>query len=309
MNLLIVIIGPTASGKTNLAVNLAAKYKAEIISADSRQIYKGLDIGTGKDLHEYSIDKKKIEYHLIDILSPQESYSVFQFQKDFIDIYNRLTSNNITPILCGGTGFYIKSILCNYRFNSIPPNNNLRYSLKDKSIEELKNIVKISYPNEQFSYDHLQTKRRMIRLLEIEASGLKNKKHRKKQKNYIDQYIVIGLNPPRESIKKSINLRLNERFKLGLIDEVESLLSKLTYERLYDLGLEYRYISLFLKGELTYDEMVNKLKIAIHQFSKKQMTFFRYMEKNDIQINWLQDNYFQSSCIIVDQYINENKNS
>ena len=203
MNLLIVIVGPTASGKTNLAVKLADRYKTEIISADSRQVYKGLDIGTGKDLHEYRLDDKIIKYHLIDVLSPKNKYSVFQFQKDFINIYNNIIKSRKIPILCGGTGFYIKSILCNYAFSSIPPNNYVRNKLQNKTIEELHEMLKQSYPDRIFLTDEVQTKRRIIRLIEI--ANLENSLNTKDVSHstpYIDNYVVVGLNPFRDSVKK-----------------------------------------------------------------------------------------------------------
>ncbi|OUW60147.1 MAG: tRNA (adenosine(37)-N6)-dimethylallyltransferase MiaA [bacterium TMED198] len=305
LNLLIVIIGPTASGKTNLAVKLADRYDSEIISADSRQVYRGLDIGTGKDLHEYNLENKSINYHLIDIISPQNKYSVFEFQNDFKQIYKNIIRNKKVPIVCGGTGFYIKSILCNYTFSSIPPNEIIRNELKNKSNNELFNILKDYYPNRDFSYDEIQTKRRLIRLIEIYNYQNPDIVH---NQEYIDNYLVIGLKHTRDSIKDRINLRLNSRLELGLIDEVESLLNTIGYDRLFELGLEYRYVSLYLKGEISFDDMLEKLQTAIHQYSKKQMTFFRYMEKNKIKINWIEKNFFQSSVEIIDNFFSEIEN-
>tara|TARA_A100001011_G_C14209883_1_gene799409 strand:+ start:25 stop:951 length:927 start_codon:yes stop_codon:yes gene_type:complete len=305
LNLLIVIIGPTASGKTNLAVKLADRYDSEIISADSRQVYRGLDIGTGKDLHEYNLENKSINYHLIDIISPQNKYSVFEFQNDFKQIYKNIIRNKKVPIVCGGTGFYIKSILCNYTFSSIPPNEIIRNELKNKSNNELFNILKDYYPNRDFSYDEIQTKRRIIRLIEIYNYQNPDIVH---NQEYIDNYLVIGLKHTRDSIKDRINLRLNSRLELGLIDEVESLLNTIGYDRLFELGLEYRYVSLYLKGEISFDDMLEKLQTAIHQYSKKQMTFFRYMEKNKIKINWIEKNFFQSSVEIIDNFFSEIEN-
>jgi len=302
---LIVIIGPTASGKTNLAVKLADRYDSEIISADSRQVYRGLDIGTGKDLHEYNLENKSINYHLIDIISPQNKYSVFEFQNDFKQIYKNIIRNKKVPIVCGGTGFYIKSILCNYTFSSIPPNEIIRNELKNKSNNELFNILKDYYPNRDFSYDEIQTKRRIIRLIEIYNYQNPDIVH---NQEYIDNYLVIGLKHTRDSIKDRINLRLNSRLELGLIDEVESLLNTIGYDRLFELGLEYRYVSLYLKGEISFDDMLEKLQTAIHQYSKKQMTFFRYMEKNKIKINWIEKNFFQSSVEIIDNFFSEIEN-
>ncbi len=302
---MIVIIGPTASGKTNLAVKLADRYDSEIISADSRQVYRGLDIGTGKDLHEYNLENKSINYHLIDIISPQNKYSVFEFQNDFKQIYKNIIRNKKVPIVCGGTGFYIKSILCNYTFSSIPPNEIIRNELKNKSNNELFNILKDYYPNRDFSYDEIQTKRRLIRLIEIYNYQNPDIVH---NQEYIDNYLVIGLKHTRDSIKDRINLRLNSRLELGLIDEVESLLNTIGYDRLFELGLEYRYVSLYLKGEISFDDMLEKLQTAIHQYSKKQMTFFRYMEKNKIKINWIEKNFFQSSVEIIDNFFSEIEN-
>jgi tRNA dimethylallyltransferase len=305
LNLLIVIIGPTASGKTNLAVKLADRYNSEIISADSRQVYRGLDIGTGKDLHEYNLGNKSINYHLIDIISPQNKYSVFEFQNDFKQIYKDIVRNNKVPIVCGGTGFYIKSILCNYTFSSIPPNEMIRNELKNKSNDELYNMLKDCYPHRDFSNDEIQTKRRIIRLIEVFNYQNHDMRHNQK---YIDKYLVIGLNYKRDLIKNRIDLRLNNRLESGLIDEVESLLNTVSYDRLFELGLEYRYVSLYLKGELSYSDMFKKLQTAIHQYSKKQMTFFRYMEKNKIKINWIGENFFKSSVKIIDNFFDEIEN-
>jgi len=288
-NKLIIILGPTATGKTNLATKLAFDSNAEIISSDSRQVYKYLDIGTGKDLEEYNINKKKINYHLIDIIDIEKNYSVYNFQKDFEQSYKNIIDKNKQVIVCGGTGLYIESLLLEYDLsNSPPPDFELRKKLNDKSIEELKEYFKkinkciIKNPK-------IDTKNRIIRNIEI---CLNQKIKRKKITILpIKNYTVIGINPGRTQVRKKITNRLKQRLENGLIEEVENLLHKgITHERLNYFGLEYRFVSKYLQKIYTKDEFFSKLNSAIHQFSKKQMTFFRRMEKRGIKINWIKDN-------------------
>ena len=288
-NKIIVILGPTATGKTNLAVKVAEKYNAEIISADSRQIYKKLDIGTGKDLHEYNINNKKISYHLIDILDSNENYSVYNFQKDFEEAYSNITNRNKNVIVCGGTGLYIESLLLEYNLtNSPPPDLDLRNKLKKKSINELiEYFEKIN--NKIIDNPKLDTKNRVIRNIEICLNKTTNKEYEGVLP--INDYIVIGINPGRETIRENITKRLRNRFNDGLLDEVKNLINDgLSYERLFYLGLEYRLISQHIKGEFNKTELFEKLNSAIHRFAKKQMTFFRRMEKRNIKINWIENN-------------------
>jgi len=288
-NKLIIILGPTATGKTNLATKLAFNSNAEIISSDSRQIYKYLDIGTGKDLEEYNINNKKINYHLIDIINIERNYSVYNFQKDFEQSYKSIIDKNKQAIVCGGTGLYIESLLLEYDLsNSPPPDFELRKELNHKSIEKLKEYFK-EINKDIIKNPKLDTKNRIIRNIEICLNqGIKRKKITTLP---IKSYTVIGINPGREQVRKKITNRLKERLENGLIEEVENLLLKgISHERLNYFGLEYRFISKYIQNIYTKDELFSKLNSAIHQFSKKQMTFFRRMEKRGIKINWINDN-------------------
>ena len=288
-NKLIIILGPTATGKTNLATKLAFNSNAEIISSDSRQVYKCLDIGTGKDLEEYNINNKKINYHLIDIIDIEKNYSVYNFQKDFEQSYKNIINKNKQAIICGGTGLYIESLLLEYDLsNSPPPDFELRKKLDLKSIEELKEKFK-KINKHIIKNPKLDTKNRIIRNIEI----CLNKKIKRKKITIlpIKNYTVIGINPGREQVRKKITNRLKQRLENGLIEEVENLLLKgISHERLNYFGLEYRFISKYLQKIYTKDELFSNLNSAIHQFSKKQMTFFRRMEKRGIKINWINDN-------------------
>jgi len=281
---LITILGPTACGKTSLAVSLAKKIKAEIISADSRQVYKNMDIGTGKDIDEYTIDNYKIPYHLIDIIDAGEKYNIYQYQKDFLKIYQKLSANNITPILCGGSGMYIESILKGYNLTYTPIDYDLRINLQKQSLTELNNKLKTLkiLHNSSDSKD----KDTIIRAIEIELSKNNSNNNFPKLNSFI-----FGINYQRDIIKKRITLRLKERLRNGLIDEVNNLITNgISKETLIYYGLEYKYITLFLSKELSYNEMFKLLNIAIHQFSKKQMTWFRRMERNGLKIHWIGGN-------------------
>ena len=289
LNNIIIVLGPTATGKTNLAVQIADKYNGEIISADSRQIYKGLDIGTGKDLEEYNIKNKKIIYYLIDIIDLQINYSVYNFQKDFEEAYNNILNKNKQPIVCGGTGLYIESLLLKYNLSkSPPPDFKLREKLNQKSIEELVDYLKKVNLN-IIKEPKIDTKNRIIRNIEICINKVDNKDSSTLLP--LKKYKVIGINPGREKVRQNITKRLKKRLENGLIEEVETLLNEgLTHERLNYFGLEYRFISKYLQKIYTKDELFNKLNSAIHQFAKKQMTFFRRMEKRGITINWINNN-------------------
>ena len=281
---MIIILGPTATGKTKLAVDLAKKYNGEIISADSRQIYKYLDIGTGKDLEDY----QNIPYHLIDIIEPEVNYSVYTFQKDFIKSYDKIIKKGKTPILCGGTGLYIESILLDYNLsNSPPPDSELRQKLSKKNIIELtKYFEKIN--DSIIQNPKMDTKNRIIRNIEICLNQNKINTNQTQNRLPIKNYKVIGIFPGREEIKKNITIRLKKRIDEGLIKEVQNLLNgKTTKERLHYFGLEYRYINNHLNGFYTEEELFEELNRAIHKFAKKQMTFFRRMEKRGIEIKWI----------------------
>ena len=287
---MIIILGPTATGKTKLASQIAKRNSGEIISADSRQVYKYLNIGTGKDLEEYQFGKIKIPYHLIDIIELETDYSVYTFQKDFIKSYKQIIKGKKIPILCGGTGLYIESVLLDYDLsNSPPPNYSLRQKLNKKNTPELieyfnqlnKNIIK---------NPKMDTKNRIIRNIEICLNNSNKKINNKKQSIIpIKKYQVIGINPGRDKIRQNITQRLDDRLQNGLIEEVEGLLNNgITHERLNYFGLEYRFISRYIKGAYKKDDLFEKLNSAIHQFSKKQMTFFRRMEKRNIKIHWIE---------------------
>jgi len=285
----IIILGPTATGKTKLAVQLANKYNGEIISADSRQVYKDLNIGTGKDLEEYQLDQNKINYHLIDIIEPNKNYSVYTFQRDFIKAYKNMLKRNKKCIICGGTGLYIESLLLDYDLSSRPPpNEQLRTELNKKSFKDLKNYFN-DINNNIIKEPIIDTKNRVIRNIEICLN--KDKKNNPINELPITNYRVFGIFPGREIVRKNITKRLNERLKNGMIEEVEFLLkNNVNHDRLNYFGLEYRFISKYLNNIYTKTELFEKLNSAIHQFAKKQMTFFRRMEKRNIKIEWIKKN-------------------
>ena len=285
---LITILGPTATGKTNLAVRIAGEISSEIISADSRQVYRGMDIGTGKDLSEYTINNKKIPYHLIDILNPSQNYSVYSFQKQFHKIYKEIRKKNKYTILCGGTALYIESVLLNYKISDIKPDYILRNDLEKLSKEELIKIFKELNKDTSIKWK-CDTKLRIIRGIEISLKGEK----RSEPSNYnlnLNKTLVLGIKMERSEIRKKITERLESRFKNGMIEEVEKLLSDgfVDFSRLNYFGLEYKYIGQYLSEKITFEELFKKLNTAIHKFAKKQMTFFRRMEKRGIDIHWIE---------------------
>ena len=297
---LITILGPTATGKTTLAVKIANICNGEIISADSRQIYKRMDIGTGKDLAEYSINGKQIPYHLIDIINPSENYSVYSFQKQFHFIYNKILNQNKTTILCGGTGLYIESILLNYQMSNIKPDYALRENLEKLPKNELLNLFKNIDSNIMSSWK-CDTKQRIIRGIEIASKRSTNTTDSPSYKLDSSKIIVLGIKMDRDKIKDRITNRLNTRLNNGMIEEVEILLSDnlVTFERLDYFGLEYKYIGYYLNKKISYEELFNKLNTAIHKFAKKQMTFFRRMEKRGININWIENGNFDDAIDII----------
>lgn len=284
MSKLITIIGPTASGKTPLAVEFASKIDGEIISGDSRQIYRQMDIGTGKDLNEYTIGNKNIKHHLIDIREPGEKYTLYDFQKDFHIAYQDILSKNKTPVLCGGTGLYIESVLKGYELKEVPKSQVLRDSLQNKSLDELKTILS-KYKNLHNTTD-FDTKQRAIRAIEI-AAFQKGQKSSPQEYEPIDS-LIIGVSIDRENRRHKISSRLKARIDEGMIDEVKKLLSfGISPEDLIYYGLEYKFVTLHAIGELSYQEMLKQLEIAIHQFAKRQMTWFRGMERRGLKINWI----------------------
>ena len=287
MSDLITIIGPTASGKTPFAAELAYNIDGEIISGDSRQVYRYMDIGTGKDLKEYIVRDKKINYHLIDIREPGDKYTLYNFQEDFHVAYNDILCRNKTPILCGGTGLYVESVLKGYQLKDVPKNEALRESLANKSLSELSTILS-NYKALHNTTD-IDTKQRAIRAIEI-ASFQQNQKEigtANKTYNPINTKI-IGLSIDREYRRNKISTRLKTRIEEGMIDEVKGLLAcGIPAEDLIYYGLEYKFVTLHAIGKLTYEDMYNQLEVAIHQFAKRQMTWFRGMERRGLKINWI----------------------
>ena len=281
---LITILGPTASGKTKLASHLAARLgDAEIISADSRQVYRGMDIGTGKDLDDYKVEGQSIPYHLIDICPAGEKYNLFRYQQDFHAAYDDILRRHRRPILCGGTGLYIESVLKGYKMEAVPENLALREQLKDCSLPELKEILE-SYKTLHNVTD-LDTPKRAIRAIEIQAYY---REHGTLERDFpsIESYIV-GINIDRELRRRRISDRLRHRLEQeDMVGEVRRLLTRVPAEDLIYYGLEYKYLTLYVLGQLSYDEMVKQLEIAIHQFAKRQMTWFRGMERRGFKIHW-----------------------
>lgn len=282
---LITILGPTASGKTSLAARLAEKIGGEIISADSRQVYKGMDIGTGKDIADYGT----VPYHLIDICDAGTKYNLFQYQQDFHKAYSEIQLKGAYPILCGGTGLYIESVLKGYDLSPVPQNPALRESLANKSLEELTTIL-IDLKSKSGTMMHnstdVDTAQRAIRAIEIESYNVEHPLP-KRELGAIDS-VIIGVDIDRDERRRKITSRLKARLDEGMVDEVKGLLGKdIKPEDLIYYGLEYKYVTEYCIGKLTYEEMFNGLEIAIHQFAKRQMTWFRGMERRGFSIHWI----------------------
>ncbi|MDD7561008.1 MAG: tRNA (adenosine(37)-N6)-dimethylallyltransferase MiaA [Parabacteroides sp.] len=281
---LITIIGPTASGKTAFAAALAARLDTEIISGDSRQVYRSMDIGTGKDLADYMVDGKQIPYHLIDICNPGDKYNVFEYQHDFHKAFEEIRKKGKLPILCGGTGMYIESVLRGFKLLDVPQNPALRESLKGKSLVELEQIL-ASYKVLHNKTD-VDSAQRAIRAIEIEEF-YKTEAPDKREYAPINS-LIIGVDIDRELRREKISRRLRARLDEGMVDEVRAILATgVKPEDLIYYGLEYKFLTLYIIGQLTYDEMVSQLEIAIHQFAKRQMTWFRGMERRGLHIHWL----------------------
>jgi tRNA dimethylallyltransferase len=281
---LLVITGPTASGKTILAANIARRIEGEILSADSRQVYREMNIGTGKDYDDYSIDGQRIQVHLIDIVDPGYKFNVFEYQKKFLDSFLELKSRNKFPIVCGGSGMYIDSIVSGYKLIEVPPDENLRNELEKKTMEELTSILQ-TYKNPHNTTD-IDTKKRAIRAIEIENYYSENKQNEIEFPHF--RSLITGVKYDRESRRKMISKRLRERLANGMIEEVKMLIDKgIQVETLLYYGLEYKFITLYLTGKMPYEEMFCRLEVAIHQFAKRQMTWFRGMERRGIKIHWL----------------------
>ena len=295
---MITIIGPTASGKTTLAAHLAASYivegqPAEIISGDSRQVYRGMDIGTGKDLCDYEVtlptNTLKIPYHLIDICDPGEKYNIFEFQQDFLKAYEDITSRGALPILCGGSGLYVESVIREYHLSPVPKNEELREELSHKSMAELTAILmdlKEKNNSDMHNKTDVDSPQRAIRAIEIEAYNLEHKTE--------DRYFppiettIIGVDIPRDERRRKISTRLKNRVDEGMVDEIKRILaSGVSAEDLIYYGLEYKYVTEYVIEKRSYDNMLKELEIAIHQFAKRQMTWFRGMERRGCKINWI----------------------
>jgi tRNA dimethylallyltransferase len=280
----LVILGPTASGKTSLAASVAARLEGEIISADSRQVYRGMNLGTGKDYDDYVVGGRRIPYHLIDIVDPGYKYNLFEYQRDFFKIYDNLKKRGVFPVVCGGSGMYIDSIISKYKLLEVPPDAGLRNSLEMKSMEELTGIL--SAYRKLHNITDIDTKKRVIRAIEIEHYNLTNPQNRSEFPDL--KILVAGIMPARENRRARISERLKARLDSGMVREVKQLMENgMAADALIYYGLEYKYITLYLTGKLTYPEMVRELEIAIHQYAKRQMTWFRGMERRGIKINWL----------------------
>ena len=289
MKKMITILGPTASGKTPVAAHLAASIGGEIISADSRQVYRRMDIGTGKDLADYTVSSIKVPYHLIDIREPGTKYNLFEYQQDFFDAYQDIQSRGSVPILCGGTGLYIEAVLKGYHLSPVPQNQELRDSLEGKSLAELTQMLtelKARTGSNMHNKTDVDSCQRAIRAIEIETYNIENPTPRRELPP-VDS-VIIGINIDRELRREKITRRLKARLEEGMIDEVKALLDEgIPAEDLIYYGLEYKFVTEYITGKISYDEMYSRLEIAIHQFAKRQMTWFRGMERRDFKINWI----------------------
>ena len=307
MQRMITILGPTASGKTPLAVALAAEIGGEIISADSRQVYRRMDIGTGKDLREYTITNKQypitVPYHLIDIREPGTKYNLFEYQQDFFDAYEDIRSRGAVPILCGGTGLYIEAVLKGYHLSPVPQNQALRDALEGRSLAELTQMLKelkAKTGSNMHNTTDVDSWQRAIRAIEIETAVLADQTASDpsysggekvtvalREMPAVDS-LIIGVNIDRELRREKITRRLKARLEEGMIEEVRALLDEgIPADDLIYYGLEYKFVTEYLIGQITYDEMFTRLEIAIHQFAKRQMTWFRGMERRGFKINWI----------------------
>lgn len=286
---MITILGPTASGKTDIATHLAAELSAEIISADSRQVYRRMDIGTGKDLADYVVDGKPVPYHLIDIVEPGTKYNLFEYQRDFLEAYNDIRSRGKNVILCGGTGLYIESVLKGYRLIPVPENKELRHKLEGKSLLELTSILerlKAENNSNMHNSTDVDTSKRAIRAIEIEMA-YKEAHIEERTFPKIDN-VIIGVGIDRDLRRMKITQRLDQRLQDGMVDEVKSLLdSGIPADDLIYYGLEYKFVTEYILGKSTFEEMHRSLEIAIHQFAKRQMTWFRGMERRGFTIHWI----------------------
>ena len=289
MQKMITILGPTASGKTPVAARLAVEIDGEVISADSRQVYRRMDIGTGKDLADYVFDGKLIPYHLIDIREPGTKYNLFEYQQDFFDAYQDIRSRGKVPILCGGTGLYIEAVLKGYHLSPVPQNQELRNRLEGKTLAELTQMLtelKQKTGSNMHNTTDVDSCQRAIRAIEIETYNIEHPTPRRELPP-VDS-LIIGIDIDRELRREKITRRLKARLDEGMVDEVKALLEEgISPEDLIYYGLEYKFVTEYLIGQTSYDEMFTRLEIAIHQFAKRQMTWFRGMERRGFRIHWI----------------------
>ncbi len=284
---LITILGPTASGKTQLASYVAQKLNGEIISGDSRQVYRGMNLGTGKDYQDYTVNNINIPYHLIDIVDAGTKYNVYEFQKDFFRVYNDIKLRGNIPILCGGSGLYIESVIKGYKLIAVPDNTELRLTMKGKSDDEL--IKQLSSYKKLHNETDTTNRKRLERAIEIEEYYANNDVDESPLPKINN--IIFGVRYSRNNERNRISCRLKQRLKDGMVDEVKALLdSGIKAEDLIYYGLEYKYLTQHILGEISWDEMFIQLNNAIAQFAKRQMTWFRRMERNGIDIKWIQGN-------------------
>ena len=306
---MITILGPTASGKTSIAAALASRIGGEIISADSRQVYRRMDIGTGKDLADYEVGGKHIPYHLIDIAEPGYKYNLFEYQRDFHTAYDDITSRGRTPVLCGGTGLYIEAVLNGYALSPVPQNQKLRDSLSAKSLGELTAMLKAlkeQTGSNMHNRSDVDTVQRAIRAIEIETYNLQHPTPEREMPGISS--LVIGVDVDRETRRRRISDRLEARLHEGMIDEVKGLLAEgVSAESLMYYGLEYKFVTEYVTGKTTYSDMLSRLEIAIHQFAKRQMTWFRGMERRGIHINWIDASLPMDDKVELIMELNEKK--
>lgn len=296
---LITILGPTACGKTRLAVKLAGEFNGEIISADSRQVYRRMNIGTGKDLGDYHIDGLNIKYHLIDIIDPDDEFNLFEFQKRFYKAFEDIIHRKKLPFLVGGTGLYLSSVLQGYKLNKADFLSVRAEELSHYDPDKLREIL-LSEKNNIHNKTDLTDKNRIIKAILVAEAGSEDQEHHPAINS-----VVIGIKEEREVIKKRITERLRKRLAEGMIEEVEELVKTgITFEKLNFFGLEYKYIGLYLKGELNYNDMFQKLNSAIHNFAKRQMTWFRKMEREGVEINWISADDFSAARRIISDKTN-----
>jgi len=304
---LLIITGPTASGKTSVAVAVAHRLNGEIISADSRQVYRRMNIGTGKDYADYIINGTQMPYHLIDIVEPGEKYNVFEYQRQFFKVYQSLKQRGVFPVVCGGSGMWVDSIVSGYQMPEVPPNNDLRKQLEEKTLEELIEIL--SSLKKLHNTTDIDTKKRAIRAIEVEYYTRNNASD-------VSQIpavksLIIGILPDRDQRRENIAKRLQSRLNEGMIEEVKALLdSGITPDALIYYGLEYKFITLYLINRLTYSQMVSSLQTAICQFAKRQMTWFRGMERKGTKIHWIDAKlpFDDKISIIFDLLYKKNRN-